>query len=461
MNLLEKLDLLLNESGIRNISKISKYFDRAIIYFHQDLDGVTSAIGLKSYLERYGIKVIDAHPVQYGNLEYKIPPMLKEKGLLFAMVDFAHVKPVMHIWTDHHDVEHSGMSKDMSVIFTKTPSNAMHISQVVSPSDLFPPDDIKMISMIDSAAFAGLTPDDIMQSVFKFNKRAGLEKNKRAMGFVVNKLTLAYKNKPDFLKNLVLQANPSLKSMYNVILKLIDKGGYQAPEEYQSNLEDYVEKQKSNKIKNGNLSMVKDLKNGESMMIGNTIVQYGGGNMRLAYDRYTPFKNWPTAHFLVIAWPMGMIQVSKNPFIKGDVPVHLGELCNDVLDKFRSSMESEMITLGEIKRLSEIGSKDPIIGFTFDDFIAIFGKIKGSKKWLNMLHSIANIKYSQLSPKQKEVLDNVKVSAWDIVKAQSGGHRSISNIQLSMIPGSHKKYLKDIFYEVVKAMIDKKLVNME
>ena len=51
---------------------------------------------------------------------------------------------------------------------------------------------------------------------------------------------------------------------------------------------------------------------------GNIIVQYGGGNMMNpgSYDRYTPFRNNPEADFLVIAWPLGLLQASCNPFKK-------------------------------------------------------------------------------------------------------------------------------------------------
>ncbi len=466
MNILDKIekvltDSVLFESGMRNISKISKYFSKAVIYFHQDLDGVTSAIGLKAYLERYGIKTIDAQMIQYGDLEYKIPPPLKGKGILFAMVDFAHSKPMMHLWTDHHDIEHSGASKDMSLAFVHTPSNADYISGIISPSEIFPTEDLKIISMVDSANFAGtgLKPEDIMRSVFTMDKSADVGKNRQAMGLVTNKLTLAYKNKPGFLKNLVLQANPSLKSMYNVILRLVDEGGYKTPKEYETSMGEYVSVQKG-KAKEGTLADVKSLGSGESIMIGNTIVQYGAGNMRYAYDRYTPFKTWPNAQFIVIAWPMGLVQVSKNPFIKGEVPVHLGELCSDVLEKFKTEMQNHIVTLGRIKRLSERGAKDKIMGFTFRDFIGLFkdtAKGLGSEKWSDILTSISDKEYKYLSQKQKDLLDKVTVTAWDIIKAQSGGHKGISNIQLSMIP-DNGKYLKDIFYEVAKAMKDKELI---
>ena len=49
---------LLTEGGIRDINKLAQRYPKAEIYFHQDLDGVVSALGMKSYLENYGIKLL-------------------------------------------------------------------------------------------------------------------------------------------------------------------------------------------------------------------------------------------------------------------------------------------------------------------------------------------------------------------------------------------------------------------
>ena len=46
---------LILESGIRDIKNIAKRYKKAKIYFHQDLDGVTTAIAMKNYLEQNGI----------------------------------------------------------------------------------------------------------------------------------------------------------------------------------------------------------------------------------------------------------------------------------------------------------------------------------------------------------------------------------------------------------------------
>ena len=44
---------LLKESGIRGMRELAKRYPKAKIYFHQDLDGVTTAIGMKNYLEQH------------------------------------------------------------------------------------------------------------------------------------------------------------------------------------------------------------------------------------------------------------------------------------------------------------------------------------------------------------------------------------------------------------------------
>jgi single-stranded DNA-specific DHH superfamily exonuclease len=60
---------LIKESGIRDISDLRKRYPKAEIYFHQDLDGVTTAIAMKKYLEDNGIKVVGSHIIQYGDKE--------------------------------------------------------------------------------------------------------------------------------------------------------------------------------------------------------------------------------------------------------------------------------------------------------------------------------------------------------------------------------------------------------
>jgi len=465
INLLNEEEQLVNESGIRNIKELAKTHKTAEIYFHKDLDGVTSAIGMKNYLKQYGIKTIDAHPINYGGEEYAVPkPRTKT---LAVLVDFAHGKPVMHIHTDHHDSQ-VGVEKGTSTSFVATPSNAAYISQVLSPKDLFPPQDVKIISTVDSADFAsqGITPDDIMRAVYKTNPKISVSKNRKAMGFAANKLLLTYKNKPDFLSKVVLQSNPSLSSMYNVIKKLAKEAGYTPPEQVELDNIAYSAGQKE-KIKPGKISDVKKLKNGESMMIGTTIVQYGGGNMRKGYDRYTPFKNHPEAEYYTIVWPMGLIQLSKNPFKSGKNPYHLGNLVmKEVMPKFKSKLSKE-VSAWDAKRIFEMDINNKKIknamGFNYSDLIALFDKsLKGLPKdgtnYKKMFIDIMNKPSRFLSKKQKDVLKRVKINVWDIIMSQSGGHKDITNLSgFNFLGKGYTDIMREVQTEIAKQMKNKHL----
>ena len=370
----------------------------------------------------------------------------------------------MKIHTDHHDSQ-VGVEKGTSAHFSKTPSNAEYISQILSPRDVFPPTDLKTISTVDTAGFAArdISPDDVMRAVFKLDKKLSGKVNRQMMGMAANILVLAYKNKPGFLDDLVLQAKPSLLSIYNVTKKLAKENGYKPPEEVQSGKQAYVQTQ-AGKIKEGNLNTIKSLKNGEQVIIGTTIVQYGGGSMFKGYDRYTPFKNNPDAHFLLIAWPMGLIQLSKNPFRKGKNPYHLGDLVmKKAMPKFKSKMDKKIITLDTIKFMFERDIKDSnAMGFTFKDLIALFEKqIKGladKGTFREMIQDITNKPHKMLSFKQKNILKKVTISLWDMVMSQSGGHKDITNISgLNFAGKGYTDWMKEIMKEIAKIMKDKKL----
>jgi len=205
----------LNESGIRGMKEFAKNYKNAEIYFHIDLDGVTSAIGIKAYVEDYGIKVTKVHTMQYGDMEFNAT--IPKKGNLAILVDFAHGKPAMHIHTDHHDGQ-SGVSSSTATNFKHATSNAGTISQEISPKDIFPTEDIKLINMVDSAGFAksDITVNDVLRAAYNFDKSLGIEKNSTYMGLVCNKMLLAYKNKKGFLEKVVMNSKPSLISIFTI-----------------------------------------------------------------------------------------------------------------------------------------------------------------------------------------------------------------------------------------------------
>jgi hypothetical protein len=137
---------------------------------------------MKKYLENNGIKVVDAEIIQYGGDEWAIKKPDASGDVMPVLVDFAHGKPMFVIHTDHHDTQ-SGVEKDTSTSFKHARSNVETISGVLSPRDLFPSSDIKLISTVDSANFRamGISMDDVINYMFKLDKGQPVERNKMMM----------------------------------------------------------------------------------------------------------------------------------------------------------------------------------------------------------------------------------------------------------------------------------------
>jgi len=413
---------LLKESGLREINALAKRYPKAKIYFHQDLDGVATAIAMKKYLEDNGIKVVDSEIIQYGDKEFSVKKLEANGDTMPVLVDFAHGKPMFVVHTDHHDRQ-AGAEETGATSFRPSRSNVETISQIVSPKDIFPETDLRLISTVDSADYAkyNITPEQVINYLFKLDKDSDLRKNKFAMGLVLNKLLLAFKNKPKFLENLVMNAEPSLYSILNQIKKEMGERRLPNPEQLQKNAKQYVDTMKTSP---------------NVKLVGNIIVQYGGGNMFSpgSYDRYTPFKNNPEADFLVIAWPLGLLQASCNPFkkdreLKG---VNLGDIAQEVLSKHEEKMKNTVIPLSTVKWISEGNAGPESVGFTFKDFKAIYGdKFQTSeegKNFLSALERLMDTPTKQLTENEFEFLDKFGVNAWDLIQANSGGHKCITNI---------------------------------
>jgi hypothetical protein len=408
-----QLKMLIKESGIRDINDIAKRYPKAKIYFHQDLDGVTTAIAMKNYLEQNGIDVVDCEVIQYGSKEFAIKKPEGEGNIMPVLVDFAHGKPMFVIHTDHHDSQ-AGVEDDTATSFRHARSNVETISQVLSPKEIFPSDDILLISTVDSANFAvnKITPEMVMNFLYKFDKDSSLKQNKMLMGLVVNKLLLAYKNNPNFLETLVMKSKPSLLSILNNIKKLAKEQGYATVETMTQNQEKFIEARK---------------KEGAIEKTGNVISQFGLGSMRKgSYDRYVPFRIHPDADFLVtgLGGQVGMVQASCNPFkeeraLKG---VNLGEIKDEVLNIFKPELEKEILSFRVIKRISEREATPESVGFTSKDMMALYGKMPSFD-----------------SKKQT-------INGYDFLKANSGGHKCITNISgINFIySGYDKPYTKDL-----------------
>jgi len=218
---------IISESGIRNIRELSDRYKKAKIYFHQDLDGVTTAIAMRDYLESNGIEVVDVEVIQYGDKEWSVKKADATGEVMPVLVDFAHGKPMFIIHTDHHDRQ-AGAEETGSKSFRQSRSNVETLSQIIPKTDLFPTEDVATISMVDSADFAknDIAPETVMDYVFKFDKDSSARKNRMLLGLVTNKLLLAFKNKPNFLERLVVDSKPSLLNLFLKIKEIMEEQNY-------------------------------------------------------------------------------------------------------------------------------------------------------------------------------------------------------------------------------------------
>jgi hypothetical protein len=91
-----------------------------------------------------------------------------------------------------------------------------------------------------------------------------------------------------------------------------------------------------------------------------------------------------------------------------------------------------MVPLSTIKWVSETAAGPESVGFTFKDFAAIYGEKyldkEGGAKELMDIKSLMSEKSSDLTEEEWMVLDQYSVPVWDIIQANSGGHKCITNI---------------------------------
>lgn len=374
---------------------------------------------MKKYLERYGIETVDTEVIQYGTSEFAIKKPDASGKIMPVLVDFAHGKPMFLIHTDHHDTQ-AGAEFTKSKQFSHSRSNVRTISDVISPNDLFYGTDIQAISTIDSADFItyNITPQDILN----FNFRNSSNKNRFMLMFIVNKWLLAYKSENRFLETLVLDCTPSVINIYLKIKELVGGSFDEKSQELLENQIHYIENRKIDK----NIDVEDKI-----------IYQYGIGYSKPtgSYDRYTPFINNPEGDFLITVFPMGMVQVSCNPFktdraLKG---INLGKIKDKVLSEFETELKNIKVSLSSLKWISESDPKftEESVGFTYRDLKALYGNdyvIQDKNVSEKELQNIMNQHFNKLSEEDKEILDDIYINGWDIVLRNSGGHRCITNI---------------------------------
>jgi hypothetical protein len=474
-------------SGIRNIKQIANKYKEAEIYFHQDLDGVCSHLAMKSYLESHGIKVVDSHIIQYGSLEFNVKNT--KEGRLPVIVDFAHVKDMFVIATDHHDKQ-AGASSNMSTNFKKSSSNVETISGEISNANVFLNLDIELIKTVDSADYARykISPEQIQKAFFKLNKDRTSGSNRFLMGLVVNRLLLALKNKRikvnsldgktyhnnrNLLECLVTDSKPSLYSLYLNLKNYINNA---TSYEWNMDLKSYhnpvklpTQEQLNYNLNNYILSRQEFIKNNDGYKKNHEldydsqykiIKQFDIGETFKtgSYDRYVVFRNFPQSDWVCTIYKMGLVQISGNPFKSGNKDIHLGNITKELLTKYKEQLSNFRIPITALKRINESESYKlkqkyanfSPIGFKFNDLNTFYGQdiYYLPNRKLGDLKTISKLDLSDTNNldvqfvkttmdklwtdwtfEDKQEMSNFKIPGLNILEIMSGGHTSITNIQ--------------------------------
>jgi len=455
---------------LRNIKKICKNFTEAEIYYHIDLDGVASAIIMREILKEYNVETKAFHSIQYGDREWSIPK--PKSNRLLVLVDFAHGKSMFHIHTDHHDKQ-VGV-KTNCVLFKKGRSNAQTLSDVYR--NYFPNLDLEIINTVDSADFVkhNLKPKQLRNFIIKDKLVEDSEQNRWLLGLACNKLILTYKNRPHFLDTVVMYSKPSLLSIYLHANFLRQKMGFPSLEQTQLHSKLYKNR-------------MKEYSYLEYDAIYKIVRQFGGGFMfdPGSYDRYIVFENHPRSQFLIIIWPMGLLQVSFNPFRKKQLEnVNLGDISKEILEKHKSKLEQIYINIYDIKYENEKrilkerrkALKDDRldverVGFHTNDLLTLYENniviskndelIKFNKqihhKFIEKLRNILDKRIYEITNYEVDKLKHIFISAYDLIVQNSGGHASITNLSgFNYLAWNkqelHNQFGTDSFEQVMKVL---------
>jgi hypothetical protein len=119
-------------------------------------------------------------------------------------------------------------------------------------------------------------------------------------------------------------------------------------------------------------------------------------------------------------------------------------------------LEEKIIPLSTIKWVSESARdfSDQSVGFTNADLEAFYGKkirsMQGGDQYMERLKDIMDKPFSKLSDEELAILDKLGVPAWEMIQANSGGHKCITNISAlnyfgrsNRPPQGKYKYQKD------------------
>lgn len=246
------MNKLLLESGIR----IPKGKHAAKIIYHQDLDGVFSAIAVYHQIinQKNGIKPenIFLSGIQYGDNNEKVKKQLSaSKGQMVALVDYARIEVDGRrpdFWSDHHQPSEEIKKIRELIKKEKDPKKKMQLGKKLQSlqgksgkigadyksdtehitssyaRNIIDGKTIKAISIVDSAQYSDI--DQILELPFDFKKESFKKFNKYSRMERLAIMTQAiladaglYRNEK-MLEYLIKTAKPSLLSVFNKAVEL-------------------------------------------------------------------------------------------------------------------------------------------------------------------------------------------------------------------------------------------------
>lgn len=163
--------------------KKGKIGKEVCLIFHDDMDGIVSAIIMKRYLIKQGFKI-----VKYGIINYQQgwDAFELDPKLITIALDFSNDFEGLDVYIDHHGTFSEGEQKNRNSIKTATGSAAEGIALQIGES--FSNDIKDWIDMIDSARYDdyGIDIRDILD--FDFSKILKDKKPKLRFASVVNQM---------------------------------------------------------------------------------------------------------------------------------------------------------------------------------------------------------------------------------------------------------------------------------
>lgn len=185
--------------------KKGKEGKKVMIYTHDDLDGVYSAIVMKNYLESKGFEIVG-----YGIVNYQeawTTTQINTKYINIAL-DFAEDHEDIDIYIDHHGTFEEGENRDKASIKTATGSAYEGIClQLGIPVDQ---NILSVIDMVDSAKYDDYNVD--IEGILTFD----LKKFKNKLEFAASFNQLLKRSDHKTFIEVIANAKDMAPSVYNV-----------------------------------------------------------------------------------------------------------------------------------------------------------------------------------------------------------------------------------------------------